>query len=186
MKKSLIYILLSSALLIFSGCSKTENTAGNSDDSVDSVMKPDTESFNAKIHLYNKDRQTAEINADRILKFQSIDSTIAFDLNVNIFDSTRHVTTEITGDSGIIHDNEHIIRIYGNVDLTTENGTRLQTDYLWWDYNTDRIKTDAFVKVTRGEDVITGWGMDADKKLNSIKILNKVSGEIKDVENIEP
>ena len=186
MKNMLKYISLLLCLTLLTGCSQTDKSADTIDASSDTLNLPDSESFDATIHLYNKDRQTAEIIASRILKFQILDSTIAYDLDVNIFDSSKHITTEITGDSGIISDNEHTIKIYGNVELVTENGTTLETDYLWWDYRTDRIKSDAFVKVTRGDDVVTGWGLDADKRLNSIKILDRVSGTISDIENINP
>ena len=167
------------------GCSQ-DNQNTNNDIPTDTLNLPDSESFDATIHLYNKDRQTAEIIASHIKKYQVEDSTIAYDLNVNVFDTTRHVTTEISGDSGVIRDETHTIQIYGNVDLITENGTRLETEYLWWDYRTDQIRSDTFVKITRDGSVLTGWKLEADKKLNSIKILERVSGEIKDFETVSP
>jgi len=170
------------ALLAVS-CSKN-NSNGNTVATDDSLNLPDSEVRIARIQLYKKGEVTAEILSDKIIKFNAQDSTMAYKLDINIFDSLGHSTTKITGDSGIIREGRGIVNIYGNVIVNINDTTELETDYLWWDSNTNRIKSDAFVRITRGKDVITGWGLDADNKLNSYKILNQVSGEIKDREDL--
>ncbi len=106
-------------------------------------------------------------------------------LDVNVLDTAGKVTTNIVGDSGEFHENNEMANIYGNVVVVTEDSAKLETDYLWYDSFTKRIKTDAFVRITRGKDVVTGWGLDADNKLTRIKILNKVSGQLNNVEEAE-
>lgn len=181
------YILITILMLLALGCSQPDNNPKSGVEPVDTAATPDTELQEATIYLYNKDRITTEINALKIMKFDNIDSMMAYTLDIDLIDSTGKVTTQIVGDSGVIRENAGVLRIFGNVLVETENGLKLETDYLWWDSNTDRIKSDDFVKITRTEtgDVMSGWGLDSDKDLSTIKILDRVSGSINDIENVD-
>jgi lipopolysaccharide export system protein LptC len=212
-------IVLLLVLLFAAGCGDDKSNSNLASTS-DSLSKPDSEVRGAKIFLYDRGEVTTKILATRIVKFEALDSTVAFKLNIDMLDSTGRVTTKVVGDSGIIRDNKGLMKIYGNLDVNvldtagkvttnivgdsgtfhennemadiygnvvvvTEDSARLETDYLWYDPLTRRIKTDAFVRITRGKDVVTGWGLDADNKLTRIKILNKVSGQLHNVEEAE-
>jgi len=153
----------------------------------DSSSLPDSEVSGARVYLYDRGQVTTEIIADKIVKFESLDSTMAYTLDIDILDSTGAVTTDIVGDSGIIREKTGNISIYGNVVVLTVDSFKLETDYLYWDAEADSIKSDAFVRLTKGEDVITGWGLQADQRLRSTKILDHVSGTITDTkEKLEP
>lgn len=180
------YILFTALLLMALGCSQSENNPKTGIEPVDTTATPDTELQEATIYLYKKDQITTEINARKIMKFDDIDSMMAYTLDIDLIDSSGKVTTQIVGDSGVIRETAGVLRIFGNVLVLTENGLKLETDYLWWDSNTDRIKSDDFVKITRTEtgDVMSGWGLDSDKDLSSIKILDRVSGSINDLDNV--
>lgn len=181
---SSILIVLLIGLVI--GCSGEKSSDKATDNLTDTIIRPDSELQMAKIQLYTKGEVVAEINADKMVKFESIDSTMAYILEIDILDSLGETSTDIVGDSGVIREVKGVIHIYGNVVVITEDGTKLETEYLWWDSNTDRIKSDAFVKITTEDnDIVTGWGLDADNQLNSFKILNQVSGEVKDPEKLE-
>jgi LPS export ABC transporter protein LptC len=166
------------------GCGGEQTASTSQSASTDSIARPDTELSGARIYLYDKSRVTTEIVADKIVRFQAIDSTMAYKLDIDVYDSTGRVSTHVVGDSGIIRENTGRMHIYGHVVVINEDSSKLETDYLFWDSKTDRIQTDAFVKVTRGEDVMTGWGMEADQRLNHITILKQVSGTITDIKNL--
>jgi hypothetical protein len=217
--KTYISIILVLMLLAISGCGDGKSNPNQASDS-DTLNKPDSEVRGAKIFLYDKGEVTTRIRAERIIKFEAADSTVAYKLNIDMLDSAGNVSTQVVGDSGIIRENKGLMKIYGNLDIdvldsagnvstnivgdsgmfrenneladiygnvvvVTEDSARLETDYLWYDSYTRRIKTDAFVRITRGDDVVTGWGLDADNKLTRIKILNKVSGKLKNVEQVD-
>jgi len=182
--KTALLGLLFLGLLV--GCSGQEPSATDRPGVNDSASKPDTEVSGAKIYLYDRGRVTTEILSEKIIKFESNDSTMAYKLDIDVLDSTGQVSTQIVGDSGIIREATGQLYIYGNVVVITEDKSRLETDYLWWDSKADKIKTDAFVKITREDDVITGWGLEADEKLNSYKILNQVSGAVEDPDKLAP
>ena len=171
-------------LIAIGGCSSDKsNTSALTDD--DSLFRPDSEVRGARIYLYDRGKVTSAIYSDRILKFEQQDSTAAYKLDIDILDSLGNVSTHVVGDSGFIRETKGQVNIFGNVVVTTDDGAVLETEYLWWDSNTDRIKTDAFVHITRGDDVITGWGLDADNRLKDFKILSQVSGTIADPEKLQ-
>lgn len=166
-------------MLIWS-CGNSDQSSGSMDDNSDSLIMPDSETGKAKIYLYHRDRVTAEIYSTRFYNFDAKDSTMAYDLDINILDTLGAVTNRIVGDSGIIRDVEKVVHIYSNVIATINDTTRLETDYLWWNSKTNRIKSDAFVRIIRGDVTFSGWGLDADNQLNRFKILDQVSGEVAD------
>ena len=180
--KSLLIAAIAGLLL--AGCGSDQTNTSNLSSEADSISRPDSEVVGAKIYLYNKGKVTSEILSEKIFKFEAEDSTVAYKLDIDVYDSLGLVSTEIVGDSGIIRENKGQLNIYGNVVVTTDDSTRLETESLWWDSNTDRIKTDAFVRITRGEDTITGWGLDADNRLKDFKILSQVSGTLTDPEKV--
>ncbi len=176
------YIATLLILIVFiSGCGRDENssasrTSGVKSSQRDSAIHPNSEVRGARIYLYDKGVVTAEIVAEKLLQFDSQDSTMAYQLDINVLDSLGQVTSEVTGDSGIIRENSGQFNIFGNVVVISENGSKLETDYLYWDSKTDRIHTDAFVRITTDDEIVTGWGMEADQRMHSYKILNRISG----------
>ena len=166
--------------LISLGCSNKEKVS--SDPTGQSEILPDSELRGATIYLYEKDKVTTEIHAERLLKFEARDSTMAYVLDVDFFDSAGQVSTHLVGDSGVIREMTNQLNVFGNVVVTTADSSRLETDYLYWNTFKDKIETDAFVRITKKDDIITGWGMEADPDLTRIKILNRVSGTMHDTE----
>ncbi len=185
MTETLKYKLVISAafLMILGGCSSKEKVSSDTDSTERAEILPDSELRGAVIYLYEKDKVTTEIHAARLLKFEAKDSTMAYVLDMDFFDSSGQVTAELVGDSGIIRELNNQLYVYGNVVVVTADQSRLETDYLYWNTNKDKIETDAFVRITKKDDVITGWGMEADPGLTRIKVLNRVSGTVHDAEN---
>lgn len=175
--------LLAALWLLLAGCSSREKVSSDTDSTDRSQLLPDSELRGATIYLYEKDKVTTEIHAERLLKFESKDSTMAYSLDMDFFDSSGQVTTKLVGDSGIIREISNQLYVYGNVVVVTADNSRLETDYLYWNTNKDKIETDAFVRITKKDDVITGWGMEADPGLTRIKVLNRVSGTVHDAED---
>lgn len=180
--RSFVIYALSGLLfcLMVAGCTGQDPSTNNASGLADSTSKPDTEVSGATIYLYDRGRVTTEIVSEKIVKFETNDSTMAYRLDIDVLDSLGQSSTHIVGDSGIIRESTGMLYIYGNVVVVTSDQSRLETEYLWWDSKSDKIKTDAFVTITREGDVITGWGLEADERLKGYKILNQVSGAVKD------
>ena len=179
-----IRILILLAAVAFAGCSKEQTASTDRAALIDSASRPDSEVSGARIYLYDRGWVTTEIVAQKIVRFESLDSTMAYTLDIDVYDSAGAATANIVGDSGIIREGTGNLSIYGNVVVITTDSFKLETDYLYWDSEVDSIKTDAFVRLTKGEDVITGWGLQADQRLHSTKILSQVSGTMTDPKKI--
>jgi len=175
-----VWILILLVAVAFTGCGKEQTASTDQAAPTDSTLRPDSEVSGARIYLYDRGRVTTEIVAEKIVKFKTLDSTIAYTLDIDIYDSTGAATANIVGDSGIIREGTGNLSLYGNVVVITTDSFKLETEYLYWDSEVDSIKTDVFVRLTKDEDVITGWGLQADQRLHSTKILSRVSGTITD------
>ncbi|MFZ5980538.1 MAG: LPS export ABC transporter periplasmic protein LptC [Candidatus Zixiibacteriota bacterium] len=177
MKMKTAAFLALAAIVILTGCN-ADNTSKSTQLNLidDTANRPDSEVRNARIYLYDKGRVTTEIFSTEIHKFDELDSTMGYQLDIDFFDSTGVVMSEVIGDSGIIREQSGQLSIYGNVVVITEDKTKLETDYLYWNTVTDKIYTDAFVRITSEDGVLTGWGLEADQRLSSYQILSRVSG----------
>ncbi len=173
-------------LAFIAGCSHSDRDSSQVA-VADKGTQPDSEVSGATIHLYDGSRVTTEVMAERIIQYDAVDSTIAYNLDIDAFDSLGNVKTEVVGDSAIIHEGSGEFTIFGNVVVKTVDNTRLDTDVLHWNSRDDRIYTDAFVRITSEDGVISGWGMESDQRLSWYKILHRVSGEMTDPEEfVEP
>lgn len=170
---------------LMAACSQKTVSEGDQTKSADSVLRPDSEVFGATIYLYDRDQRTTEIRADRIRRFEAIDSTMAYVLDIDFFDSLGEITSNLVGDSGVIREKSDRFQIYGRVVVVTRDSARLETDYLDWDPEVGKIRSDAYVEFTRGEDIMTGWGMEADPDLGRLKILRGVSGTVTESQDLK-
>ena len=175
------------ATLLLAACSSTEQSSQTSADL--DTLRPDSDMLGATIYMYDRSIVTAEINAERVRKFESLDSTMGYKLHINLFNDQGEVISRVVGDSGLIRESTEDLHIYGNVVVINDNNSRLETDSLYFDPETDSIYTDEFVRISRPGDTLTGWGLQADRQLRGLRILRQVSGTIgqkKDGENTEP
>jgi len=180
---SIVSFLILAALVILAGCNADNTSKSNQISLMDTTARPDSEVRNARIYLYDEGRVTTEIFSTEIHKFDELDSTMGYQLEIDFFDTTGAVMSEVVGDSGIIREQTGYLSIFGNVVVVTEDNTKLETDYLYWNTTTDKIYTDAFVRITSEDGVLTGWGLEADQRLSSYQILSKVSGSS---DNVDP
>lgn len=179
----LIGLALLAMLLV--GCSQKTLSEADSSDLVDSILMPDSEVRGATIYLYDRQDVTSEIRADMIRRFEAIDSTMAYVLDIDLFDSLGQISSNLVGDSGVIRETSNELEVFGQVVVVTQDSARLETDYLKWDPKVGKITSDAFVKFTRHGDIMTGWGMEADPDLGRLVILSSVSGSVSESEVTE-
>ena len=176
----LITIACLAVLLV--SCAK--QTSSSSDQTVaDSLLKPDSEVFGADITLYDEGDRTAFIEADRIKRFEALDSTMAYTLEIDFLDTLGVVSSELVGDSGIIREKSQWFTVWGDVVVITSDGSRLETDSLVWNPVIQKIQTDAYVELTRDGDLITGWGLEANQDLTRVTI-HKSAGTVTNPEKV--
>jgi LPS export ABC transporter protein LptC len=70
--------------------------------------------------------------------------------------------------------------VYGEVVGTSLDGDVLETDTLRYLNVEDKIVSDSFVRLTRGNNVMTGYGLEADNRLSSVDIKRDVKATLVD------
>ena len=177
----LLLIAIATVAALSFGCSQKTVSEGDRA-AVDSVLRPDSEVHGATIFLYDGEQKTTEIRADLIRRFEAIDSTMGYKLDIDFFDSLGQKSSNLVSDSGVIREKTGRLDVFGKVVVITQDSARLDTEFLRWNPERDKIESDAFVRFTRRDDVMTGWGMEADSDLGRLRILSQVSGSVTESE----
>ena len=92
---------------------------------------------------------------------------------VSFYDTSFTVTSRISGDYGISFEKKKLMEARHNVVVENmETGEKLYTEQLFWDQNKEKIYTEKFVRITRGEEVITADGLISDQEFTTMEFRN--------------
>ncbi len=97
---------------------------------------------------------------------------------IEFYDEMGNLQTTLTAKNGEYSLATHDMLAYGDVVAVTYKGEVLETDTLRYLNKEDKIVSDSFVKLTRGKDVLTGIGLEADHTLESVDIKKDVKARI--------
>lgn len=140
---------------------------------------PSQESWNATIIFSDSGRVRAILKANHILVFQTEDVTILNQgFRVDFYDENGKHTSYLMADSGRVIEKTKNLEAYGNIIAVSDEGTKVETSRLFWDNERNKIRSDAFVKVTSPNEVLQGYGFEADQNLKNY-VVYKVSGQAK-------
>lgn len=116
------------------------------------------------------------LEADQVASYRERRVVYAENVHVDFFDKKgRHVST-LTSREGRLDTAENDMTAIGEVVVRNADGYTLESDSLRWINRQEKIRTDAFVRLTRGTDVLTGYGLVSDPALEHFEILERVSG----------
>jgi LPS export ABC transporter protein LptC len=105
---------------------------------------------------------------------------------VDFFDGDRHVS-RLTAARGVLMQATDDLEARGHVRVVTDDGAVLRTELLYWDHERSLIHTDQPVEITRGEDILTGVGLEADPGLSRVDLKRAVRGSVRsDPERLLP
>ncbi|UCD17876.1 MAG: LPS export ABC transporter periplasmic protein LptC [Candidatus Zixiibacteriota bacterium] len=156
-----------------------------SEDNAAVELRPDQVLRDARVTLYNGPTKTTDIKADYMKKFEKLDSTPAWNLDVRFFDSTGKEVSNLVADSGLVREQLNLMEVSGSVVVNTSDGTSLMTQHLLWNALKNRVETDSFVTfVQEGGDTLRGYGFEANQKLTRWKIKRQSSGIMQNVGEI--
>ncbi|MBN2070631.1 MAG: LPS export ABC transporter periplasmic protein LptC [Candidatus Krumholzibacteriota bacterium] len=100
------------------------------------------------------------------------------------YDRDGKVTSILTADKGEYNQQTHDLTALGNVVLTSTEGFILETESLVWLNQYGQIHTEDFVKVTKGNDILTGYGFQGYPELKNIDIKRDVKAYLRDEEGL--
>jgi LPS export ABC transporter protein LptC len=125
-----------------------------------------------------------ELYATSAKLYQNLKRADTEDIYAEYYKNNRMVSN-LTADKAQINTETNATLVEGHVELITENGSKLETDKLAWDPDTDQIRTNEKVHVYKGSDDITAVGLVADTQLNNIQFAKDVHTQVRDTNEIE-
>jgi LPS export ABC transporter protein LptC len=147
------------------------------EDSPDAVIE--------KFHLVStvQGKKRWEFFADKARLYQDRKEAYTDDIYAEYFRNDK-LTSTLTADKAVVNTETNATQAQGHVELIVANGSKLETDRLNWDPDTDLIKTEGWVHVYKGSDDITALGMVADTELNNIRFTKDVHTKVRDTNAI--
>lgn len=98
-------------------------------------------------------------------------------LFVTFFDDQEKVSATLRANYGIRYDLKKQMEAKYAVELINKDGTKLETEKLIWNEVTQKIYTDAFVKITNRKEIIMGTGMESNQDFTKYEIKH-ITGQI--------
>jgi LPS export ABC transporter protein LptC len=103
---------------------------------------------------------------------------------IKFYDENGEVTSVLTADKGEYNQVTHDLTALGNVVITTSEGYTLETESLVYLRELGEIHSEDFVTVTRGDDVLTGYGFTGYPELKNVDIKRDVRAYLRDDEGL--
>ncbi len=137
---------------------------------------PDQVMTNSEIYLTSGGKRKATIKSDTLMTYARIDTTLLYKVEVLFFDSSGNHTSTLTADSSRVSQRASTMSVFGHVKAWTEDNRRLVADSLRWNAKTERIETEGYVEIYRGGDMISGFGLETDQRLEHTTIKRQPKG----------
>lgn len=97
-------------------------------------------------------------------------------IHVDFFDQTGEKTSTLTARRGRVDDRTRDFDAFENVVVTSDDGTVLKTDSLFWTNAERKIHTEAYVDIRSTTEQIRGHGLVSDQSLKNYRI-SRVTGQ---------
>ena len=91
-----------------------------------------------------------ELRASRATRSRAGGPTSMDSLRVDFYEGRPEVRSVLVSDSGRVDLQKGILIAMGHVVVTTTEGHRLETEELFWDRKNAKVRSDTFVRLTRG------------------------------------
>jgi len=163
------------ATLLTAGCDQARrvvpgpSTGELPDQEVGDFVVTETDAGRPEWTLYA--RSAAMFNARSLV--------VAHGVRIDFFDEKGERSSTLTAREGEMHQTRRDMVARGNVVLQTVEGTRMSTEVLQFLNREQRIVSDAFVRVERGGDILTGYGFESDPELRHFEFKRKVQAVVR-------
>lgn len=174
--KHFLNISAAIALISLWGCTGEDSSSSETEDS--KVASTEQVLHDSRIYLTRDGRTTAIIDAVLIEKHFGQKETIARDITAHFYDSSGHKTSWLTADSGEVIEENNQMTVWGDVEVTSDDGVKLFTETLKWDQDRNRVVNNVYNEIHRGDDILRGYGLETDRNLKEFTLKKQVSGRI--------
>jgi LPS export ABC transporter protein LptC len=176
-KFSFISLLLLVALIPFTSC---ENDIEVIKSLSGDQLLPSQSMINAEIIYTDSARLQLRITAPEIHNYSNAaEKYTEFPRGVfaEFFDRAGNVESQLNSKYAIYYTDNELWEAKDSVVVINSEGEILNTDQLYWDERLKIIYSNAFVRITRPQEVIMGEGFEADETFSRWKI-KKIQGTI--------
>ncbi|MFH1784196.1 MAG: LPS export ABC transporter periplasmic protein LptC [bacterium] len=182
-RKFLIILALIIPVFVYQlGCSKGEDTSGNSG-AGKVVADQELRKFNI-VQTTDGSKQW-EMDAQEAQIYKETKSVDAKDLYVTFFEEGKK-SSILTAQKGKLNTDSGDIEVEGNVVVNSlVQNTTIETEKLFYIAKDEKIVSNEFVKQTREDSIITGYGLETDPGLRKVQIKRDVKAEVIEKDNQE-
>jgi LPS export ABC transporter protein LptC len=121
-----------------------------------------------------------KLTAPKASRFKEKQLVVLDRPTIVFYDRTGNVRTTLVSEAGEYNEARRDMLAYGQVVVTSVDGDVLETDSLVWDNTQKKILSDSFVKLKKGRDVITGYGLECRDDLGTVDIKRNVNATVID------
>lgn len=94
------------------------------------------------------------------------------------FDSLFQVEAKILADSAWNYTDKRLWRLKGNVDIRNMEGEKFLSDELFWDQKEERVYSDKYIEIKRGDTELKGYGFESNQAMTEYRIFRPHDGKI--------
>ncbi len=98
-------------------------------------------------------------------------------IHLERFDSLLNVDAYIDADTAYYFDKDKLWELRSNVKIENAKGERFTTSILFWNQVTEKVYSDEFITIKKGDQLLSGYGFESDQKFENYDI-RKTSGII--------
>jgi LPS export ABC transporter protein LptC len=120
-----------------------------------------------------------KLRAQRALIFEDADRVEMEKIRIDYFNEDGETRSTLTALHGLLRRRTNDMEARGDVVVTADDGTILTTQKLTWNERTGKIESDKFVRVTKGSDVFTGVGVEADPDLRNMRVKSEFKAYVR-------
>jgi LPS export ABC transporter protein LptC len=164
------------AAIVLAGCGSTPR--GTQEPAA--VELPDQEVSDFALTETDQGKPEWKLYARSAATYRARNRVIAHTVRLDFFDEKGARSSVLTAREGEINEITRDMTARGDVVLQTTEGTRMSTQQLEFVNKTQRIVTDAFVRVERGGDVLTGYGFESDPNLKHYEFKRQVQATVRE------
>lgn len=141
---------------------------------------PDQEARDFTLTESSEGRKNWTLRASYAAMYNDRNLIDARTVRIEFFDSKGARYSTLLSDQGLVDQRTNNLEARGHVRITTESGIRMETDSLRWLNDRQRIVSDAFVRVMRKHDIVSGYGFESDPSLDHFHLSREVQAEVRD------
>jgi LPS export ABC transporter protein LptC len=94
------------------------------------------------------------------------------------FDSLSNVEAVVFADTAWNYVDKQLWKLKGNVDAQNMAGEKFFSDELFWDQRQQRIYSDKYIEILKGETELKGYGFESNQEMTEYRIFRPHDGRI--------